>query len=158
MNIGNPINSVPRYAKLFMSGIQGKQAPIPHINTPNTGHMDNAVYNTSLYANKHPYQALGATVGGVAVNNVLGNPLGALIDTATFGLTDFNKVDVEPLANNQIIMTQPQQMSVPQTQYSLPPLDEAERKKQVEYLQRKAATDLITIQALQQQPGMEVYQ
>lgn len=180
MNIGNPIKAIPRYANLALSGIQGKPSPIPYLNTPGSGMADNAIYNTTLYAHNNPVQAIGANVGGWAVNNMLGNPIGAAIDTATFGLTDFKRDDVEPIPDSMAIMYPPSVTSVaPGTKdlryingnqrfmvtkqnypeafqtYSLPPLDAAERKKQMEYLQRKVATDLITIQALQTQPGME---
>lgn len=168
MNIGNPLNSIPRYAKLFTSGIQGKPAPIPHINTQGSGKIDNAVYNTSLYTNQHPYQALGATIGGVVVNNILGNPLGGFIDTVTFGRTDFDKQNLSLEPPSVEIRMAPKQQTYDnrglsyfpeQIQFAqIPQLNEQERKRQLEYLQRKAATDLITIQALQQQPGMEVYQ
>lgn len=161
MNIGNPIKALPRYAKLLTEGIQGKAATLPFINTAGAGIADNAIYNTALYANQNPLHAGGAVIGGVLANNMLGNPIGSLIDTATFGMTDFdnNNLSNQPMPPQTIqIMpatsTQPQQMQT----LSLPALDEAERKKQIDYLQRKAATDLITINALRQQPGMEGYQ
>lgn len=162
MNIGNPIKAIPRYAKIIVdTGFKGNKTPIPHLNTIGSGIADNAIYNTALYANQHPYQAVGASLGGMVVNNMIGNPIGAAIDTVTFGLTDFKKDEVNPIHDSQIIIYQPtmQQPTMQQGQqiYNLPPLNEAEKKRQLEYLQRKAATDLITIQALQQQPGMEQY-
>lgn len=153
MNIGNPIKAIPRYAKILTEGLQG------NLVLNNAGGMaDSAIYNTALYANKNPLIAGGAIIGGTLANNMLGNPVAAIIDTATFGLTDFDNGNLssQPMPGQTIQFVNATPANNAQS-VSLPALDEAERKKQIDYLQRKAATDLITINALKQQPGMEGY-
>lgn len=164
MNIGNPLKAIPRYAKILGTGIQNKPFSEYHpgMNAP-IGRADSAIYNGANWAGQNKLMAGAGAVGGFAANQMLGNPIGGVIDALTFGVTNFRpdmEVGAEP--NSQlVIMQQPgmqqspssNQAGVPTQPMSLPGLNEEDKKRQLQYLQRKMATDLITMQGLQPQGG-----
>lgn len=158
---GNPLKAVPRYAKIAGVGLQNKPFSEYHpgINAP-VGRADSVIYNATNWATNHRLPAAAGAIGGFAANQMLGNPIGGATDALTFGLTNFRpdmEVGAEPQSQT-LIMQQPgmqapssNQAGVPTKPMSLPGLNEEDRKRQLQYLQRKMATDLITMQGLQ--PG-----
>jgi hypothetical protein len=152
--IGNPLKSVPRYAKLMGNGLRGEPAFIPDVGSG--GMADAFLYNQALGVREKPLVYAAGALGGYALNQAVGNPIGGFIDAATFGMTNFRPNEVDLIAsqprqiviNQQPVSLQSQPMQ-PQTMASVPALTEEDMKRQREYLQRKIATDLLTVQALQ---------
>jgi len=161
MNIGNPLEALPRYAKIVDVGLRNKpfSAYQPGMNAP-VGRADSALYNAANWATNHRPIAAAGVIGAVAANQMLGNPVGGITDALTFGMTNFRPdtvVGAEPVQQS-IIMQQPgmptsNQAGVPTVPISLPALNEEDRKRQLQYLQRQMATSLITMQGLQQAGG-----
>lgn len=156
MNIGNPLKSVPRYAKLINNGLRGEPAFIPHVGSG--GMADAFLYNQAMGIREKPMIYAAGALGGVALNQGIGNPIGGFVDAATFGMTNFrpNESDLIASQPRQIIISQqPHAATMPQpmASASVPALDEEQMKRQREYLERKIATDLLTVQALQQPQG-----
>lgn len=120
--IGNPVKAIPRYANFAMSGFKGES---PYL----YGKGDTFAYQMG----KHPLLTGAGILGGIALHSTL-----------------FPSEDayVESIPPQQTILIQPQ--GTPSYPYpvTIPSLDEEERKKQREYLERKVATDLITMQGL----------
>jgi len=94
--------------------------------------------------------AAGATgVGVIGINHVLGNPLGHLVDTLDFGLTNFAGDNRTPVVSQpQITIQQPGVNQNPSTQTSIPQLDAEQLARQAKRLQENTAVNLITLQAL----------
>jgi hypothetical protein len=165
MNIGNPIKAIPRYAKVVNAGLRKKPFNTfdPTLTAQPFGKADTALYQGANWVTDHRLETAAGALGAVAVNQMLGNPIGELVDFATFGMTDF-KPDrdngAEPRQSiilQQPGMQRPSQVGVPTQPAVVPALNEEDRKRQKQYLERKIATDLLTVQALAQQPGMEGY-
>jgi hypothetical protein len=174
--IGNPLKSVPRYAKLLNNGLRGEVPFIPDVGSG--GMADAFLYNQALGVREKPLMYAAGTLGGYALNQAVGNPVGGFIDAATFGMTNLKPDEIDLIAaqprqvviNQQPVSLQSQPSMQPQTMArnappgsipvdtfaSVPALGPEEMKKQREYLQRKIATDLLTVQALQQ-PTQEYY-
>lgn len=127
--IGNPIKAVPRYANFAWQGYN-KQSPYLY------GTADTLAYNTGRWITENPTRAIGGglVVGGLAL------------------AMQPNEEPIDSMPPRQQIMMQPQvPTGYPSVPYpvTISTLDEEERKKQADYLERKVATDLLTIQALQ---------
>lgn len=158
MNIGNPLQAIPRYAKIAGAGFQNK--PLPVQIPQRITNADAFIYDHSKWAGNNKLMASAGAVGAIAANQMLGNPIGGVADALTFGVTNFRpdqEVGAEP-QSQVVIMQQPgmqssNQAGVPTQPTSLPGLNEEDRKRQLQYLQRKMATDLITMQGLQPQGG-----
>jgi hypothetical protein len=158
MNIGNPLQRIPRYAKIAGAGFQNK--PLPVQIPERISDVDAFIYDRSKWATNHKLVAGAGAVGGFAANQMLGNPIGGVADALSFGVTNFrpdSEVGAEP-SSQVLIMQQPgmqppstTESGIPTQPMSLPGLNEEDRKRQLQYLQRKMATDLITMQGLQ--PG-----
>lgn len=159
----NPIKATSRYANIALTGFKGKPFSTydPALNTP-VGRADTAIYNAANWGGQNKLAVGAGAVGAIAANQMLGNPVGGVTDALTFGLTNF-RPDAETGSEppQMIIMQQPgmerstSQAGVPTQPLSLPALNEEDRKRQLQYLQRKVATDLITMQGLQPQGGGE---
>lgn len=100
-------------------------------------------------------------LGAVPVNQMLGDPVGGLLDTITFGTTNFREDEIPtqmipsqsmppPVITQQSPVIHPQQMSSPTAQQFL--LNEEDKARTLTNLKRKIATDLITIHALKGMP------
>lgn len=157
MNINTnikPINAVKRYARIIGEGIN--DAPRPIAVADGGGRLDNALYTASNFTRHNTVPVAAGTFGGLALNHMAGNPLGGTVDFLTMGATNFKpdpeieRINQVTLYNQPGVATSPQQMM----SHSIPEMDEEQRKRQLSYLERKVATDLLTIEALQQQPGM----
>lgn len=151
----HPINATKRYAQMVTDGFKGAPTPIPVAS--GGGRLDNALYAGTRYATANPVPVAIGTFGGIVLNNMAGNPLGGAIDFLSLGLTNFKPDEEVERMTNVRLYSQPgmqQQASAMPSNYAVPELDEEQRKRQLQYLERKVATDLLTIEALQQQPGM----
>ena len=159
VTIGNPLKAVPRYAKLINSGLRAEAPFIPDVG--NGGMADAFLYNQALGVREKPMVYAAGALGGYALNQAVGNPVGGVIDATTFGVTNFrpNESDLIASQPRQIIISQQPtaQMSSQPMNASVPALDEEQMKRQREYLERKIATDLLTVQALQQPQQREYY-
>jgi hypothetical protein len=159
--IGNPLKSTPRYARLVNAGLRGEVPHIPDVG--NGGMADAFFYNQARGIREKPLVYAAGALGTYALNQAVGNPIGGFVDAATFGITNFKPNESELIAMQprqvaisqfpNIISMQPQQM----TTATIPALNEESAKRQKEYLERKIATDLLTIQALQQQGQPQQY-
>ena len=139
---------------MITDGFKNAPAPIPVAS--GGGRLDNALYASARYATANPVPVAIGTFGGMALNEMAGNPLGGAIDFLTLGATNFKPNEEVERTTNIRLYSQPGmvQKSVMPSNYTVPELDEEQRKRQIQYLERKVATDLLTIEALQQQPGM----
>lgn len=154
--------TLPRFANLAWRGIRN-QPMSPYATTP----VEEAIYNTAKfartnpateYAIANPLPAAAAGLGGIALNHALGNPLGGAVDFLTLDTTNFKpneEIGYESMPYPSMQPTPSASLStlVAPAQQPITPLNEEERRKQLEYLQRKMATDMLTIGALQAQRG-----
>jgi hypothetical protein len=143
--IGNYRKAIPRYANLGWAGIRGREPGIPHVGMPGSGKADAFVYQTGQFINERP---LVSGAGLLAANHFLTNPIGGFVDALTFGATDFRQ-DNQPEQLQQQIVIQPNQPGLSQqVSYSVPALNADQIKRQQDYLNRKVATDMLTLEAL----------
>lgn len=158
MQIPNPRNFIPRYANIIGAGLKNIPNPVP------TGRANNALYNAAQIATNHRLETLGGGLAAIAANQMLGNPVFGAVDFLSFGMTDLKPDRPQSSPPTQSILIQqpgmqrPSQVGVPTQPTSIPGLNEEDRKRQRQYLERKVATDILTIQALQSQPGMGGYE
>ncbi|MGB6301121.1 MAG: hypothetical protein WBF90_33775 [Rivularia sp. (in: cyanobacteria)] len=139
---------------MVQDGVMDAPRPIPV--SDGGGRVDNALYTASNFTRHNPVPVAAGAFGGLALNHMAGDPLGGTVDFLTMGMTNFKpdpkveRINQVTLYNQPGVATAPQQMM----SHSIPEMDEEQRKRQLSYLERKVATDLLTIEALQQQPGM----
>lgn len=98
-----------------------------------------------------------AGVGAVAVNHMLGNPVGGAVDALTLGMTNLRPDEESSYLPPTVI---PGQMATPTMSFSPQgetqnfSLNAEERRRQADFLKRKIATDMLTLQTLEiQQAG-----
>lgn len=105
----------------------------------------------------NPLLLPAAGVGGIAVNHILDNPVGGTVDALTFGVTNFKPDERSTYLPPTVIpgqMATPAVMVSPDSATPAFALNAEERKRQADYLKRKIATDMITLQSLEiQQAG-----
>lgn len=163
--------TLPRFANLAWRGI--KNLPLD----TKVGRIGNSIYESAKflrtnpvteYSINNPLSAAAIGLGTVAANHALGNPVGGVVDFLTLDTTNFKpeeRLGYEETPYSATLIPFPQHItpitnqpsqSPSLSQQSLPSLNEEERRKQLQYLQRKMATDLLTIQALQQGQGGQV--
>lgn len=167
--IGNPIRSTPRYAKLFNSGIRGQAPHIPDVGSG--GKADAVFYGAGKFARANPLLAAASIPLGISLNNMALNPIGGVIDAATFGLTNLrpneweqqtSSIDDIRAAQAMMEMQRPHSSQVmmahevpiapqPGVNPAVPPLNEEQVRRQKDYLQRKIATDMLTVAALEEE-------
>ena len=153
----NPAIASKRYAKLFGKSFgQGRafsQGKISDIVQLPGGRADAVIQAIGATVGRYPYLAGGAgAVGTLGANYLVGNPIGGAIDALTFGLTNF-KPDQYQQPSAAPLSAPPQGgMNVgnapPAPQEFI--LNDEQRYRQRDYLKRKIATDILTLQALQQ--------
>lgn len=134
--------AIPRYANLGWAGFRGNEPQVPY-----GGRADMFAQQAGTFVRERP---IVSGVGAMAANHLFGNPVGGFVDALTFGATDFRPEDV-PVGSQQIILQQPIAASnapPPNVSYSVPQLDADQIKRQQDYLKRKVATDVLTLEAL----------
>lgn len=122
------------------------------------GAMGTGMRGMGQVASEHPYLSAGSqVVGGYLANRFLGNPVGGVVDAATFGITNFRENEWEnrgqlptgaPLNPNVQYITDKYGNPVPSVSYPVPPLDAKQLMYERNRAQKNIAKDSMLLNQL----------
>lgn len=107
---------------------------------------DKATATAWKFASNHPVGTIAGTAGGLGLNAVVGNPVGGVIDFATLGLTNW-RADENRLSNQESYISPNR----------IPRLSQEDLTREIQRLQRNAATNVVTLGQLEQMKQGEMY-